>query len=107
MSKINRKLLSVTLSFLMVFAASVFAPKNIAFAVESLNSQSNDVVATIFCTNDVHGGVEHGHYVDGGTNGLSYGSAAELKASAGKNKALLVDAGDHTSNSWLPGIAKS
>ena len=83
----------------MVFAASVFAPKNIAFAVESLNSPSNDVVATIFCTNDVHGGVEHGHYGDGGTNGLSYGSAAELKASAGKNKALLVDAGDHTSGS--------
>ena len=97
MSKTNYKILSVTLSFLMVFAASVFAPKNIAFAVESLNSPSNEVVATIFCTNDVHGGVEHGYYVDGSKNGLSYGSIAELKA---KNaNSLLVDAGDHTSGS--------
>lgn len=96
MSKVNYKILSVTLSFLMLFVASVFAPRNIAYAINELNS-SNDVVATIFCTNDVHGGVEHGDYVDGSKNGLSYGSAAELKAKTGNS--LLVDAGDHTSGS--------
>lgn len=116
----KKKIISVALSFLLVFSLGVFSPDNAkAFADEALNSVKdglnavaenldNQIVVTesvsnestdndvngalgkILTTNDVHGGIL-------GTNDASYATVKKLHGE--DSTSVLVDAGDHSSGS--------